>query len=257
MLVAINENKEPALSFESKKTEGPFFCPDCGEPVFLKQGDEKIHHFSHFPDSSCGHGLGESEQHLLSKRDVFLLLKKNPAVKSVEIEKRIGNVISDVFFTRHDGEMCAIEIQITHTSADNISKKMSEYFISGIPVLWILQDSPYDEKWKKCIRIMSFGKSFWLRDGVVSCMKNDFDMKNVVDVACFSKFRVVGKYYQPLGFEIPNCLLWLPEECHLPKEFCSHIEECKSCESRNNSYCMKIAQSLSIYPFKKICGDDI
>lgn len=66
------ENKQPRLASEVSKSDGPFECIGCNEPLILKKGLIKKPHFSHHSKSECKGG--ESVYHALAKRLVKLHL---------------------------------------------------------------------------------------------------------------------------------------------------------------------------------------
>ena len=56
---------------EAEHKDAPFLCGCCGEPVILKKGHKRVHHFAHTVDSTCGLAATgtaqESMQHKYAK----------------------------------------------------------------------------------------------------------------------------------------------------------------------------------------------
>jgi competence CoiA-like predicted nuclease len=45
------------------REDGPFHCSGCRTQVNLKKGSIIVHHFAHFPHTTCGYGPAEGELH--------------------------------------------------------------------------------------------------------------------------------------------------------------------------------------------------
>lgn len=110
MLIACNRQGE-VLAAEVEPQDGPFHCPECAEPVILKQGRVKIAHFAHYPGVDCAYASasgGESEEHRLAKQEIFQALLQVPGVRDVRLERSLRGVRPDVS-CRINGEMVAID----------------------------------------------------------------------------------------------------------------------------------------------------
>lgn len=137
MLTALRTlNHEKVLARSSAKADAPFMCPACHREVVLHQGLIRIHHFAHKARGACRLGAGETEDHLLTKLSLFDALRAAPNVQHVELEKRFGTSVADVFAVI-DGVPVAIEIQRSALAVREITARTQQYHRLGIAVLWI------------------------------------------------------------------------------------------------------------------------
>jgi len=112
------------------------FCPICMNPVILKLGSERVHHYAHQPDVICATTQPETALHLNTKFYIYrqllsgtrLYLKQQcsngcgksrniPWVRDwvrVEIESNIGPFRPDILIVASGGTNKAIEIKVTH-----------------------------------------------------------------------------------------------------------------------------------------------
>lgn len=137
MLTALRtSDHEKVLARESAKADAPFACPACRREVVLHKGVIRIHHFAHKAQFACRFGIGETEDHRLTKLSLFDALRQAPNVQDAELEKRFGPVVADVF-ALISGEPVAIEIQRSALSPKEIAARTVEYHRLGIAVLWV------------------------------------------------------------------------------------------------------------------------
>ena len=55
----------------ANKSQSPFSCPECGDPVILKSGKMKVNYFAHENPIACQFSAGESEAHENCKWEIF------------------------------------------------------------------------------------------------------------------------------------------------------------------------------------------
>ncbi len=137
MLIACNRQGE-VLAAEVEPQDGPFHCPECAEPVILKQGRVKVAHFAHYPGVDCTYAStseGESEEHLRAKQEIFQALLQVPGVRDVRLERSLQGVRPDVS-CQINGEMVAIEVQLSRLSIGAIESRTRAYAARQIAVLW-------------------------------------------------------------------------------------------------------------------------
>ncbi|MDM0020046.1 competence protein CoiA [Variovorax saccharolyticus] len=137
MLTALRTSDNgKVLARSSAKADSPFMCPACNREVVLHKGLIRIHHFAHKARVACRLGAGESEDHLLTKLSLFDALRTEPNAQDVELEKRFGNCVGDVFAII-SGVPVAIEIQRSALAVREITDRTEHYHRLGIAVLWI------------------------------------------------------------------------------------------------------------------------
>lgn len=119
-------------------------CPACGEPLVAKKGSgKKIPHFAHHSDKNCEYAY-ETSLHLAAKsilenakklvipplylqfpystkKSLLIHDAKEICIDSVELEKRIGEIVPDVVVYAA-GSKLLVEIFVTHSVSDKLEK---------------------------------------------------------------------------------------------------------------------------------------
>jgi competence protein CoiA len=172
MLCAIRKSDGQTVNaYDERKENGPFRCLECGDPVMLKIGQNRINHFAHENPIARHYAENESDDHRSCKMQIFEALKRHPNVRDVAMERPFGTNRPDVS-ARINGVPVAIEIQISNLSLETIMQRTIEYHRKGIYVLWLLLWTPelnsprYTPKlWEKWIHAAYFGRVYyWLEE---------------------------------------------------------------------------------------------
>ncbi len=139
MLVAQTYNGIRKIASETKRSEGPFYCPYCKAEVGIRKGYKKIHHFYHIVDNPDCENKNESETHLKIKYEMYKHFITQPNCKNVQLERIMGNVISDINLLIN-GISVTIEIQNSNIKYEIIRQRMERYNKLGVYVIWVLAD---------------------------------------------------------------------------------------------------------------------
>lgn len=132
---------EYSLDFEKRKriqVETSFFCPGCKERIFLKNGNQKVAHFSHYRESDChSFSEGETHAHLIGKIKLWEWCKSQGL--SVEMEAWLPSLQQrpDLLITLTDSKKIAIEYQCSPISFKKLKERTEGYHSIGYEVLWI------------------------------------------------------------------------------------------------------------------------
>jgi len=119
---------------------GEYFCPQCGAPVYLRNGLVKVEHFAHSTRTSCEYS-GETTIHLQMKYQIFQSLKALEShVKSITLEKLLGTARPDIYIEGTHRNI-AIEVQASALTPSQIISRTENYYKLGVYVLWVI---PYD-----------------------------------------------------------------------------------------------------------------
>ena len=172
MLSACNRHGD-VLADEVVLEDGPFHCPACLGQVILKKGHIKIPHFAHLPDAECtSPNEGESEEHQLAKLEIYEALLRTPGVTEVRLERYLQEVRPDVSFVLN-GELVAVEIQLSLLSRDQIEWRTKTYTRKNIAVLWtpsfsrdLFQARYAPKDWERYLHTMYFGKVYYWFEGI-------------------------------------------------------------------------------------------
>jgi hypothetical protein len=130
MLIANSEGQQVA-AWRVKAGDG-YTCPECEEEVFLKPGVVIIPHFSHYPESSCGYGSGESERHMLMKVHVMDALQAVPDVRyeAAVIPGRRADLALEK-------QKIAVECQSSRMTEEEWEARTRAYSTRGRNVMWL------------------------------------------------------------------------------------------------------------------------
>lgn len=136
MLTAVNDNGEKIIGWNGDKRNN-YYCPECSQQLILRQGDVKVHHFSHNPESGCCYADGESEEHLLLKESLYHLFRESGLYKEIRLEHRIGNQIADLYLKNRQDKGIAIECQVSDLDIAEFRRRTASYSYKGLYVLWV------------------------------------------------------------------------------------------------------------------------
>lgn len=142
MLKANLENGNSLLSFQlTEKPNEKLFCPGCGSEVIFKNGAIKVPHFAHKPNSDCSFGTGESESHMLMKKNFYEITKrKYPALIQTVEDNSFNKRRADLSIVGKDKKL-VVEFQASKISTREIIKRTLDYNRQGYYVLWIFHIS--------------------------------------------------------------------------------------------------------------------
>jgi len=157
------------------REDGPFHCLGCRTEVYVKKGSIIVHHFAHFPHSTCGYGPAEGELHKSIKDAICQGLALHPEVTGLQQERRdLEGVYPDICF--YWGGICVvIEVQVSDLPTEIVQKRMQRYRELGIYVLWVL---PWQEEiveggryrmkdWVSFLHQLYFGHLYFFQAGEV------------------------------------------------------------------------------------------
>ncbi|WP_206854928.1 competence protein CoiA [Candidatus Enterococcus mangumiae] len=133
MLLAKDKEGSVFLATEARK-ERKYYCPSCGNQVFLKRGKKRIAHFSHHDPTNCQvFSEAESEEHLYLKKQCFGWLKKS--YPRVEMEGYLSPLAqrADIIAGHH-----VFEIQCSQLSYTRMIERTTNYQANGYIVWWLL-----------------------------------------------------------------------------------------------------------------------
>ncbi len=174
MLIACNRYGE-VLAAEVEPQDGLFYCPQCAEPVILKQGRVKIAHYAHYPGVDCTSASAseeENEEHRRAKQEIFQALLQVPGVRDVRLERSLRGVRPDVS-CQINGEMVAIEVQLSRLSIGAIESRTRAYAAKQIAVLWTppmpggVLDARYAPRdWECYLHTFYFGRVYYWSEGL-------------------------------------------------------------------------------------------
>jgi len=118
-----------------------YFCPHCKNPVFVKKGEIRVHHFAHYPYSACSYKEWEPEtgDHMKMKMYFYKALRGRSWVEFVDIEYKVGSNIADVYVETVSGKRIAIECQASKCSYKRMDEKTSKYHDEGVYVIWVVK----------------------------------------------------------------------------------------------------------------------
>lgn len=146
--------KKETLEYLRKREE--FFCPICGERVYLKLGTVKIFHFAHKSGGTCREFYEpETEYHMEGKLQLYHWLKKQRVDAVLEYYDKDIKQRPDIAFVV-DGQKYALEYQCSSLSEQTFKKRTDNYLRNGYVPVWILGNGRLEEKRPGSTSLTSF-----------------------------------------------------------------------------------------------------
>lgn len=143
MLIALDAGTGDRVMAALAGKTMPHRCPGCGDPVVLRQGGVRAHHFAHRPGTVCPFAARESAEHMAAKMFFWHALRHAGRQPELEVDLRMPawapgeDRRADLLVTLPDGRRLAVEIQRTQVGADIIHGRTLSYAQLGIGVLWV------------------------------------------------------------------------------------------------------------------------
>jgi competence CoiA-like predicted nuclease len=133
VLVAEDRTGSQVLAWRvSALSEREHYCPECRDPVFVKDGPVKIAHFSHYPNSTCSYGTGEGVRHVELKAAVMRAFEEFDGVR-FEVCVIPGRR-ADVFVPE---PRLVVECQASPLNFYEWGARTADYSDAGYWVLWV------------------------------------------------------------------------------------------------------------------------
>lgn len=164
---------QTVLAYDERKENGPFSCLECGDPVILRTGRNRINHFAHEYPLAKHYAENESDEHRRCKMEIYEALLRHPHASRVAMERRIGETNRPDVSALIAGVPVAIEVQLSNLSIETIMSRTIDYHRRGIYVLWLLQWTPALDQprytprvWEKWIHTAYFGRVYYWTRGL-------------------------------------------------------------------------------------------
>lgn len=136
MLIAKNGQGKLVLAWQALRN-GNYFCPDCNEKVILRSGLHKTPYFAHRRLSTCLNDVGESNLHLLSKRQMWQWVNQQGWQPSLEVYlptiKQRPDLLLHCFH-----QQIAMEFQCSPLSCERLIERNNGYRRLGLGYVWYL-----------------------------------------------------------------------------------------------------------------------
>ncbi|MGB6178262.1 competence protein CoiA [Carnobacterium sp.] len=159
MLIALNDKEEliHASKVEEKiQKKASFYCPDCKNSVFLKNGKLKIAHFSHFNQTNClAFSEGETKEHLQGKQLLLDWFVKQGFVCQLEAHLPDLNQRPDILVWINQTKAIAVEFQCSPLPVKRMQERTEGYKTKGYEVFWIV-----GSQFKLTDRVTAFQRLF-------------------------------------------------------------------------------------------------
>lgn len=125
-------------------------CPACGARLVARKGQVRIHHFGHHDTDACEYGV-EMIAHLLAKGilDETMAFTVPPVyampgtclrpyqerlLAEVQIERRFGGVVPDIFVRDKDGNSLVIDTRVTHPAEQGKIHQLGQLGLFAVEV---------------------------------------------------------------------------------------------------------------------------
>lgn len=175
MLLAVDQQRQAVLA-EMAVKGATYRCPNCREPVILRQGAVKLSHFAHRRHSECSQAFseGESREHLLGKRQLYDLFRPH-----VRLEVYLPGLKQrpDLLVGR-----TAVEYQCSPLDFQRFMDRTAGYLDNDYHPVWILGSRfrPKDrltEFQKACCFYRRQRLQLWVLDSLQQCFEVAVDFQ--------------------------------------------------------------------------------
>lgn len=139
-----------------------FFCPVCGEAVFLKLGNQRIYHFAHRSSTECRDIYeSETQYHLEGKLQLYQWLVRQQIPAILEYFDPVIGQRPDIMF-ENEGKKYALEFQCSPIAQELFIKRTEAYYQQNYIPLWILGSKHIKAKRSNIFSLSNF-HYFFLR----------------------------------------------------------------------------------------------
>lgn len=136
VLIAKNQHGSLVYAWQANK-EQLYWCPECGQAVNLRAGQHKEAYFAHQRRSDCLNEVGETDQHLLGKRQMWQWANQCGWQPRVEVYLPNIQQRPDLLLTLHQQQI-AMEFQCSSLSCERLIERNEGYRELDIGYVWYL-----------------------------------------------------------------------------------------------------------------------
>lgn len=134
-LIHLSKKVSPHVVDERLKGK-TFYCPVCHEPLILKKGTKRKHHFAHYQKTTCDHTYGESLYHYYGKKRLYSLFH---TFYPCQLEPYVRDIDqSPDLLLEMNHHFLAIEYQCANLQKEIWTKRTNGFKKLGYIPFWIL-----------------------------------------------------------------------------------------------------------------------
>lgn len=180
--------------------KGHYKCPFCDSKMVPVNGKFSIHHFRH--KIICPYQTEPESQTHINMKDIFYrIIPLRNKVNKIEIEKKIGHSIADVY-CEIDGKKIAIECQCSRITISDWEKRNEKYSSEGVYVLWVLLKKGYMQKVRKIdlmLQQLNFGRCgcFYIQR-IDECSIQNYHYRKSFFKGSDNEWHIVRKRERPI-----------------------------------------------------------
>jgi ribosomal protein L37AE/L43A len=143
MLVSYSTEAQRVYAANAVKGQ-PYYCPECGGELVVKQGRVKIWHFAHLRRSPECSSEGETVEHLQLKEYLYRTLHNQAWVTRCELEYSIPGINRRAdLYLEVTGTPIAIECQVSPLTVEKLGLKLTDYTQYGIHTIYVFHESKF------------------------------------------------------------------------------------------------------------------
>lgn len=128
------------LSADQAKRQCDYFCPECGEVVRLRAGEQRLKHFYHLAKSTHCRQQNKSLEHIQTQR--IIQARIGMSLCLLEVSFPLINRIADVVW---EEEKLIFEVQCSPMTASEARARIADYGRAGYTVVFILHDKRFNQ----------------------------------------------------------------------------------------------------------------
>lgn len=249
MLTAVSDKGEKVVGWKADK-KNSYYCPSCEEKLILRQGEIKVHHFSHIAETKCLYTVGETEEHLWMKKFLYQEFSKVNFYKDIELEYKVGNQISDIYLVNGQDKKISVECQVSSLDIAEFRKKTAYYSYQGIYTLWIFSgNSELDKRLIKLVHTKGARLNYTSSEVERKCHRWYYGR-----IYYFYNDKIYAVHFHPVE-------KWVPSSCDecLEQSRCPYPDPTQCPKYKTGYFCRPQAlREVSVYPvnnLRLVCTD--
>lgn len=241
MLTAVNDKGEKIIGWEAEKKDS-YYCPSCEEKLILRQGEIKVHHFSHVAETKCQYTVGETEEHLWMKKFLYQEFSKSDFYKDIELEYKVNSQIADIHLVNRLDKRIVVECQVSNLDIAEFRKKTAYYSYQGVYTVWVFSgNNELDRRLIKLVHTNGSRLNYTSGEVERKCHRWYYGR-----IYYFYNDRIYAVHFYPIES-------WIPSSC----DECLEQAECKDtsqCPKYKAGYFHRpqALREISIHPINNL-----
>jgi len=131
------DSKKNYIHINEASKDERYFCIDCLNPLIVRKGDIRDHHFAHKNESWCSQ---ETVLHKMAKEEIKKMkyfsggIFKDEKIKNITTEEQLDSIRPDATIYLENGGLIFVEFLVTHPIGINKKEKIKKLKIPTVEI---------------------------------------------------------------------------------------------------------------------------